>query len=85
MWPYCNILFVFLFFPVIKTGSVCKILAQKLPVQLVEQFKESLAKKIALGRYQVVKQCFFIILCDHLLAEGCYGNSTNTLSSSFLT
>lgn len=59
MWPYSNII-CFSFSPVIKTGSVCKILAQKLPVQLVEQFKDSLAKKIALGRYQVVNQCFLL-------------------------
>lgn len=42
---------LFSFFSVIKAGSVCKMLAQKLPVQLVERFKDSLAKKIALGRY----------------------------------
>ena len=51
MWLYFNIINLFFFFPIIKTGSVCKILAQKLPVELVKRFKDSLVKKIALGRY----------------------------------
>lgn len=37
---------------------MCKMLAQKLPGQLVEKFKDSLAKKIALGRYLVINQWF---------------------------
>ena len=48
-------------FSVFKTGIVCKMLAQKLPGQLVERFKESFAKKIALGRYFFIKLMFFSV------------------------
>ena len=34
----------------IKTGVLCKLLAQKLPGKLQEKFTESIKKKIALGR-----------------------------------
>lgn len=39
----CHLLFV-------KTGGLCKVMAEKLPGQLVERLKESIKKKIALGR-----------------------------------
>lgn len=34
----------------IKTGTLCKMMAQKLPGPLGERFIESITKKIALGR-----------------------------------